>query len=224
MHFHCYISIDEKKFTCYIVTYWRECFYKVKMKKLLFILLILFFISSGFVYFYLSHLHDRELSDKQRQKALEALLGRRPILTGQPRKDGWTHYQGTYFSVDYPAAATIYANAVSSNSASVMELLQFQDRQSPRYFFTIQVIPRDTVNGLGELPGVRMRNIEKDTYKQKDTQVAGQPAIIFSKQDDSTEKTGFIYFKKREYSLAITGSDPKVTDVFDGVARTIKLY
>ena len=194
------------------------------MKKFMVIFFILCIIGAG-IYYYLSHLHDGSITADQKQKAIEALLGRRPVLTQPAQKTTWTQYRGQYFSVAYPPAATIYTHAVSSPSAGLLEILQFQSKEAPRYFFTIQVIPRNSIHSLGDLPGVRMRSLSPDIYKEKNDAIAGQSAMTFLKEDDqNVEKTAFIYSQGREYSLAITGVSPQILNIFTTIAGNFVLH
>lgn len=163
------------------------------------------------------------LSSAEKQKAMERLLGRRPVLSITPRPTGWVVHQGQYFTGTYPAAARIYADSASP-SATLLETFQFQETASPAYFAVVTVRSAGEAKTYDDIADFHVRDIQKTVYAEQKVTITGSDGYVFTKNEDGVEKTAFVLKNGNIYSVAITGSSTNIFPILDRFLTSLTLY
>jgi hypothetical protein len=116
--------------------------------------------------------------------------------------EGDIKYRGQYITFEYPARATKYP--LSKADDSVLERIDLEV-QNPR--LTIVAVAIDTLEkSLDEVPGVRMRRTQTDVYGENQVIVGVEKNPVFTRLDGK-EKTVFVIYHGRLYTLSISGND-----------------
>src|SRR5437899_1705172 len=174
------------------------------MRRMLLVSFFLLILGCVGVYLFFS-VKQKPLTDKEKQTAMEKLLGHTPILSINPHQKDWVLHTGKYFSFSYPATAiTFTMPSINPPDKNTLELFQFQ-QESPKYFFSTQVLQTKNISVYNDIPGVAFRRNNKDLYIETTMQYGNTtfPVFIKSQQDDR-EKTAFILSSGREYTFSIT--------------------
>jgi hypothetical protein len=198
-------------------------------KIILFVASIAIVLLSITAYFILNS-PARELTSKEKEKALTQIVGRKLNLTGKDIPTGNLLHKGKYASFSYPAAAKIYRqmlNGKEAENTGALESFMF-DLESPKVYVVTEVIkaPSTTVN-LSDYPSVSLRQTQKDQYSQVIVQVSdGTSGLGFNKTGDTGfEKTMFFLVKGKIYSFSITSVDRQVEEGIAGkILSTLKFY
>ncbi len=165
------------------------------------------------------------LSDKEKQAVLAKLLGREPVMTEQVKNPGWTEYEGKYLDLSYPIAASLYKPGMELNMSSTKGLLddfEFEEIQ-PHYMFVIQIIQQTSgIQGYDDIPGVKLREIDS-TYIKRNLEIGGYSALEFEKNDEQIEKSAFLLVSGKIYTFAVSGTNPKIEEIFDRVIGSVKI-
>lgn len=199
------------------------------MKKKVFVLLILaIFFAGG--YYYLSTRNGKiELTQKEKELAMEALLGRKPVLTEKEVPQGNTRYKGKYFSLIYPQRANVYRNLVNGQEAVSQNLESFSfDLLIPKITVsvTVEKNPSTLPTSIDSNSGVRFRNSEPDMYtKSEITLSGGTQGLSFYKEVPPAEESAFFFVNNRFYSLVVTGNSiSDIKEEFQSLISTFELY
>jgi hypothetical protein len=78
---------------------------------------------------------------------------------------------------------------------------------------------------ISDYPGVRLRQSEKDVYKQTEVTADNQHGLSFEKNDQSIEKTAFFFINNKIYTFSVSGSDQKnVTELYNKIILSLKFH
>lgn len=194
------------------------------MKKFIAILVLILALISISIFVFFNH-PSSSLSENEKEKALEQILGRKPNLTDTSPK-GNTVFNGKYVTFTYPAAAKIYIPQVNGQVVKSTDLESFIfDLDSPKIAFFMEVSPVPSrVQSVSDYPGVRLRQVQSDAYKQKSIVINGIEGLAFEKISvTSNELTAFFYKNGKVYSFSVQGNDPKsMEEVFNSITATVK--
>jgi hypothetical protein len=101
----------------------------------------------------------------------------------------------------YPAGAEKYP--LKKADDSILERIDLEIRQ-PRLTIVAVAIAA-TEKSLDEVSGVKMRRLQKDVYREDQVIVGVEKNPVFSKLDGK-EKTVFVLYHGRLYTLSVTGN------------------
>lgn len=193
------------------------------MKKVILLVLLLILVLG--VYFVLSQ-KPKQLSEKQRNQALEKLTGQNPTLTNSNSKQGYIDHKGKYISFTYPASATIYnltVNGRKVEDSAALDYFAFDTKAPNMSAFTEVIEAPSTVLKTDDYPGVRLRQNDS-SYEESTVLVSGVSGLSFSKNSPgAAEESAFFYYNSRIYTISVTGSDIKpVKELFDKVLGSAK--
>ncbi len=133
---------------------------------------------------------------------LRQVLGGRAPRNPTASPEGDIKYSGQYITFMYPATAKKYP--LKKADDSILERIDLEI-DSPR--LTIVAVAIDTKERtLDEVPGVRMRRTQTDVYRENQTIVGVEKNPVFSRLDGK-EKTVFVIYHDRLYTLSVTGND-----------------
>jgi len=192
------------------------------MKKILLAAFLIVILAWVFVFLNFS---PKPLSQNQKEQALTKILGRKPNLTDNTLK-GNVMFKGKYVSFYYPAAAKIYITKLNGQvvNPTDLESLIF-DLSSPKIAFFMEVVPVPiTVQILNDYPGVKLRQIESNIYKQSQITAGGLNGLLFEKiSNTGNEVTAFFYKNGKVYSFSSQGGDIKeVESLSENIIVTVK--
>lgn len=150
-----------------------------------------------------------KLTEKQREEAIDEILGRRANLGDADIKTGDTTFVGKYGSFSYPASAEIYEykDTETLNNESDLESFSF-DMENPRRIFNYSVT-KSNVSSLDDIPSVSFRENSSNGYKVKEEKLADAPGLSFTKDRSGefmAEKTGYFLVDGNLYSISVTAS------------------
>ena len=165
---------------------------------------------------------DRGVTQTEKTAAYSKLLGRASILTQPLRPTGWKTYNGTYFSLEYPAAANIYtADQPTPNNATILEKLHFQEINS--YNCIIEVAHAGSNNTYDDVSGVTFRRLKKDQYQEKDFQLLGTSAVSFTNTIEGYEETVFLLKDGKLFTLSFTSPDESSKGLFNHILSSLHI-
>ncbi|HSW96475.1 MAG TPA: hypothetical protein VLF89_01480 [Candidatus Saccharimonadales bacterium] len=197
------------------------------MRTLLIIFIALFIIAiavAGIIFFVSPK--NITITATEKNAAFTKLLGREPILTEKVRSNAFVQYSDQYLRFMYPAAAKKYPSEEIDNT-TVLENFQFQETDGPRYHFVTQVDRVETQDVASlrydDVSGVRLRRLQNNIYTESSLSSPVGTWVVFVKKNDMFEKTGFLVVNGKLYTFSITGSDPIVEKIFDGVVESATL-
>jgi hypothetical protein len=150
--------------------------------------------------------------DSDFRQVLGGVAPRNP--TDVPKGD--IKYRGQYITFMYPARAEIYP--LKKADDSVLERIDLE-LQDPR--LSIVAVAINTMEkSLDEVPGVRLRRSQTDIYTESQVIVGVEKNPVFTKLDGK-EKTVFVIYHDRLYTLSVTGDDARgVADLWSKVLPT----
>ena len=168
----------------------------------------------------------KSLTESEKQQALTKILGRQVVLNEKKVLVGDILYKGKYISFLYPAAAEINTpqiNGIPIESKN-LEDFYFSVGENSRIYATITVSQASPVEaGITDDPGVRLRQSQKDTYKQTEVIADGQHGLSFETGDQVIEKIAFFFINNRIYTFSVSGSDRKNTiDLYNKILLSVK--
>jgi hypothetical protein len=196
------------------------------MKKIISAAFFLLIIGCFVAAFMLLNRSADPLTQSEKQQALSKILGRPVVLKEKKVATGDILYKGKYISFLYPAAAKIMtpkANGILVSSSD-LENIYFSVGDSARINVTITISQASSAEtSIIDDPAVRLRQLQKDLYKQTEVTVDGQPGLEFEKNDQVIEKIAFFFVNNKIYTFAVDGSDRKsMTDLYNKIILSLK--
>lgn len=197
------------------------------MKKIAIIIGVVILICILIAGFFILNKTSKPLSESEKEKALAKILSRKVNLQGRQVAKGDVEYKGKYLRFFYPASATIYHNLVNGKEVvdkNTLEYFAF-DMYDPRVLVTVAVVPASSVvSRLIDYPGIRLRQTQKDIYKETKIQADNVNGLLYDKNDlTGFEKTAFFYTGSKVYSFSVQSADQKVlSQVFNKMITTTK--
>jgi hypothetical protein len=193
------------------------------MKK--FIVLALIIIAVIAAFFVVLNQPAKQLSDKEKQQALINILGRKPNLTDD-NPTGNKTYKSNYVSFMYPSKAKIYTYREPniSKNTSVLEIFSF-DITNPRIIFNYSAIQHNSLQGVSDIPDVKLRQLQKDAYVQENAYADNKTGLVFEKIQTQglIEKTAFFLVNGKSYSFSIQGNDIKeIRSFYNDIISSIR--
>ncbi len=192
------------------------------MKKFIVLGLIILVVIGIIFLFNILNSSSKSLSQAEKETAIAKILGRKPNLTDDAPK-GDTQYKGKYVSFMYPTKAKTYTY-IDTNFAqneSLLETFSF-DIYNPRLIFNFSIV-ENTANlrDVSEISGVKLRQDKTRGYKQVELTIDGHKGLVFEKDGNQPEKTGFFIVNNKVYSFSVTGNSFKdVVGLFDNLVKT----
>lgn len=189
------------------------------MKKKLFLFCFLIAILALAIAFYILSLPPKEkLSKEFKEEAATKLLGRKVQLDDTTAK-GVVEYTGKYIQFKYPARAVVYTYKGASSSA-ILEDFSF-DIKEPKMVFNMQVIDASNFVTVADFPAVNLRKLRSYEYKEEKFKINDASGLVFFKQENGVEKSGFLISKNKLYSFVVTGQDEtEVNKLFDDIIHS----
>jgi hypothetical protein len=187
------------------------------MKVFLVSLLLIIISSSGYFWLQNNNSSKTVLSAQEKKQAMAKILDRDPIIDAKaPRQ--WKTYDGKYISFSYPTDANVYKN---TPPASILESFAI-GILNPRINLTVQVATGASVD---DYPAVVLRR-EDNIYKGPTSlTLRGARGVVFSKDSDGAEKSGFFQENGRIYSIVVSGYQTEdVEEFYDQVYKSIRLF
>jgi hypothetical protein len=136
------------------------------------------------------------------EEDLRQVLGGRAPRNPTAAPEGDIKYSGQYMTFMYPARAE--KHPLKKIDDSILEMIDLEI-DSPRLTITATAIAIKEKT-LDEVSGVRMRRSQTDVYRENQTIVGVEKNPVFSRLDGK-EKTVFVIFHDRLYTLSVTGND-----------------
>ena len=133
---------------------------------------------------------------------LRRVLGGRAPRNPTAAPEGEIKYSGQYLTFMYPARAKKYP--LKKSDDSILESIDLEI-ESPRLTITAAAIAIKEKT-LDEVSGVRMRRTQTDIYREDQVIVGVEKNPVFSRLDGK-EKTVFVIYHDRLYTLSMTGND-----------------
>jgi hypothetical protein len=185
----------------------------MKRKKIIFPLLLLTLIASGFSYWHFTA-SKVSLSDTERTKAYEQILGRE---IKEEKNIEIKDYQGKYFSLKYPSNLSIKeATSSADQKSETLRMLGFD----PRVNLVVMAVQENT--SISDYSAVKFRAQSEDfTAVENPPEINGLESIVYTNAT-APEKTAFLKKGSTIYSISTTGSNmAEVEKLFDQVIQTI---
>jgi len=165
------------------------------------------------------------LTQKQKQDALEKLLGRTPVLEEKKTSDAWISHKNQYVSFLYPEVARIYDEDDKSamQEKSIFDSFHF-GTDTPKLYGVVQVIDGGTTQNLSDIPGVLMREQQPDYQKSAKTIASFSGEMFHKNADTGVEWSVFFLAKGKEYSVVITGNNSQdAEDFFNRLVASLQI-
>jgi len=166
------------------------------------------------------------MSEKQKEQALTNILGRPVVLREKKVAAGDLLHKGKYVSFLYPAAAEITRLTVNGTPVPSHDLedFKFSLGEDPRIDVTTSILQASSAEtAIADDSGVRLRQTEKDTYKQAEVVVDGQHGLVFTRVDQGFEKTAFFFINNKVYTFSVSSSDQVgATDLYNKIILSVK--
>lgn len=196
------------------------------MKKIISAAFFLLIIGCFVAAFMLLNRSADPLTQSEKQQALSKILGRPVVLKEKKVATGDILYKGKYISFLYPSAAEITTPKVNGIPvlSSDLENIYFSVGDSSRINATITISRASSAEtSIVDDPAVRLRQLQKDLYKQTEVTVDGQRGLEFEKNDQVIEKIAFFFINNKIYTFAVDGSDRKsMTDLYNKIILSLK--
>jgi len=139
---------------------------------------------------------------RNRDEDTKVVLEGRQMRNPTDEPEGMLKYRGQYMTFMYPATASKYP--LKKANESILEQIDFEI-DNPRLSIVVaasQAIERD----LNEVSGVTLRRSQKDKYREDQVVVGVEKNPVFSTLDNR-EKTVFVMYNHRLYTLSVYGPD-----------------
>jgi hypothetical protein len=166
------------------------------------------------------------MTEKEKVQALTNILGRPVVLQEKKVPTGDIIYQGKYVSFLYPAAAEKFIPKVNGTPIPSQDLedFYFSLGDNPRINVTSTVTQASSVEtNVVDDPSVRLRQSQKDIYKQAAITADKQNGLAFEKISGGIEKTAFFFVDNKIYTFSVSGSDQKnVADLYNKIILSVK--
>lgn len=186
-------------------------------------LFVLFFISIA-VFFVWTKLNQKAplLNQEQKKEALENILGR-DVREEKVTPQGEKTYQGKYFSLSYPAYATLYERESSNITASKKLLEYFRlDSEEPKFRFVVMFQEAADLAALDELSAVKTRR-QNRLYKESQFTIDDNTGILFVKTQDGVERSSLFIKDGHSFSFSITGIDAgELERVYEDIMESVR--
>lgn len=193
-------------------------------RKLLIIAILIILIIIGTISWH-NYTSSARLSSSDKEKTIKKVLGRN-LRDEKPKVNKWITYRNSYFSIRYPSAADIFTDQKPSAQNSYALTLFSFDMDDPRATFTSGVYLVDYNSPLEEIPAVRLRRSQNNTYRESEIVVSGIRGLFFEKEIEGVEKTIFLLKNNNLYSFSLTGSRAgnDMDDLFDKIISSINIF
>lgn len=132
----------------------------------------------------------------------------RQVLGGRaPRNptavpEGDIEYRGQYMTFVYPARAEKYP--LKKADKAVLERIDLEIKNPRLTMVAVAIATKEKT--LDEVSGVRMRRAQTDVYREDQVMVGVEKNPVFTRLDGK-EKTVFVIYHDRLYTLSLTGDD-----------------
>lgn len=197
----------------------------MKEKVIIYTVVVVAAAGLGILFYRFSQPSGSKFTDEFKEKAVADLLGRKAELS-DTTPQGEKIYKGKTISFTYPAQAIIYDYREKSTSSGSAAIEDFSfDIKEPKLVFNVRITdaPVGVSNPL-DLPAVRLRETRLYEYKKGQIKLGNAEGIIYTKEANGGEKTGFWIAKGKVISIAITGSDiSAVEDLFKTVVSSAEI-
>ncbi len=190
------------------------------MKKILFFLLILVIPAVG-IFFYYNRVSSNTLSDEQKKKATEKILGR---AVREEKTTALGTHDGPYFSFSYPAWVQVDTrdDEKVKKNPSILELFELRDPET--HLFIVVQATRASISRLSDESSVRLRLDRTDVYKQSTVTISGHEGLLFEKTTDGAEKSIFILSDGKLYTIATSAlSMVRIDEVLPQIVKTMEI-
>lgn len=137
---------------------------------------------------------------RDKQGDLQQVLGREIRNTPTQTPRGETKYRGRYMTFNYPARAWVHE--IKQDVPGMLERVNMEV-DIPRLSIVAAAIETKEKK-LEDVPGVKMRRQQPEIYSERQVIVGVEKNPVFSKLD-GTEKTVFVIYHERLYTLSVTG-------------------
>lgn len=193
--------------------------------KLILVMIFLVIPILGVGFYFLSQPPKEKLSNEFKEKAITQLLGRKAQLDDDS-PTGEIEYKGKSITFKYPARALKYEFREKSSSTNSAALDDFSfDIKEPKMVFNLLVLPNSSnLTTIEEYPAVRLRESRLYEYRKSVGNLSTIKGVVYAKEDNGAEKSGFWLVDDKIYSIAITGVDlDAVSVLFDSILASSKI-
>jgi hypothetical protein len=141
---------------------------------------------------------------RSREEDFRQVLGGKAPRNPTAAPEGENKYRGQFMTFKYPATARFHE--IKGTAPGMLERVDLEI-DIPRLSITAAAVEtKEKV--LKDVPGVKMRRQQTDLYSEHQTIVGVEKNPIFTKTDGK-EKTVFVIYHERLYTLSVTGNDPE---------------
>lgn len=199
---------------------------KLSLSNIIFGIFLALLVGVFIVGFMILNRSASPMTESEKKQALNNILGRPVVLTEKKVPTGDIKYKGKYISFLYPAAAEKFILGINGTPIPSKDLedFYFSLGNDPRIDVTITVIQASSVEtAVADDPGVRLRQAQKDIYKQTEITVDNQHGLAFEKDDQGIEKSAFFFVNNKIYTFSVSGSDQNnVTNLYNKIILSLK--
>lgn len=194
----------------------------MKKKLILLGVLVVIVLTLGALFYLFSQPSGKRLSDEEKKKAIESIMGRKAVMTDTTPK-GDTVFDGHDIMFSYPAKAVVYAFREKKIKPEDNPNDDFSfDIKSPKLVFNLTSVP-NTDMMLTDLPAVRLREQRGYEYEKSAPTMDSAKGVAYFKSGRDSEKSGFFIANAKLFTISVTGSDPsEVKNLFDSVVASAK--
>ncbi|TXH00756.1 MAG: hypothetical protein E6P95_03090 [Candidatus Moraniibacteriota bacterium] len=194
----------------------------MKKKLILLGVLVVIVLTLGALFYLFSQPSGKRLSDEEKKKAIESIMGRKAVLTDTTPK-GEKVFDGHDITFSYPAKAVVYTFREKNVKPEDNPNDDFSfDVKSPKLVFNLTSVP-NTEMSLSELPAVRLREQRGNEYEKSTPTMDSAKGVAYFKSGRDSEKSGFFIANTKVFTISVTGSDPsEVKSLFDSVVASAK--
>jgi hypothetical protein len=199
---------------------------KLSLSKIILGIFLIFIIGVVIAGFIILNHSSNSMTEKQKEQALANILGRPAVLQNKKVPAGDIQYHGKYMAFLYPAAGEVTVPKVNGIPipSHNLEDFYFGLGNNPRIDVTTTVAQASSVEtGIADDPSVRLRQSQKDIYKQTVVTADNQYGLAFEKVNDGIEETAFFFVNNKIYTFSVSGSDQhNVTDLYNKIILSLK--
>jgi hypothetical protein len=142
------------------------------------------------------------MTPRSQEDDLRRVLDGRAIRVAPTALPGDKKYDGQYMTFEYPGNGYILPR--KNNVPAILEHIDVEIKE-PRLSIVAAAMA-SSEKTLEEVPGVNMRRQQKEVYREDQVIVGPEKTSVFSRLD-GTEKTVFVFYNGRLFTLSVTGSN-----------------
>lgn len=194
----------------------------MKKKLILLGVLVVIVLTLGALFYLFSQPSGKKLTDEEKKKAIESIMGRKAVMTDTTPK-GDAVFDGHDITFSYPAKAVVYTFREKKMKPEDNPNDDFSfDIKSPKLVFNLTSVP-NTDMMLTDLPAVRLREQRGYEYEKSTPIMDSSKGVAYFKSSRDSEKSGFFIANAKVFTISVTGSDPsEVKNLFDSVVASAK--